>query len=58
MELVNEWFPNGNCRKVDTNFRTESAYEKELMDSLPLTGHALNKSEMEYHGKLGHTRIG
>ena len=25
------------------------------MDALPLTGHALHKSEMEYHGQFGHT---
>ena len=25
------------------------------MDSLPLTGNALHKAEMEYHGKFGHT---
>ena len=25
------------------------------MAALPLTGHALHKSEMEYHGKFGHT---
>ena len=25
------------------------------MDALPLTGHALHKSEMENHGKFGHT---
>ena len=25
------------------------------MAALPLIGHALNKAEMEYHGKFGHT---
>ena len=25
------------------------------MAALPLTGHALHKSEMEYHGQFGHT---
>ena len=25
------------------------------MAALPLTGHALHKTEMEYHGKFGHT---
>ena len=25
------------------------------MAALPLTGHALHKAEMEYHGKFGHT---
>ena len=25
------------------------------MTALPLTGHALQKAEMEYHGKFGHT---
>ena len=28
MELVNEWFPTVNFRKVDTHFRIDSAYEK------------------------------
>ena len=27
MELVNEWFPNGKFRNVDTPFRTDSLYE-------------------------------
>ena len=55
MELVNEWFPTGKFIKVDTRFRTDSAYKKELMAALPLKGHALHKSEMEYHAKFGHT---
>ena len=55
MDLVNEWFPTGKFRKFDTPFRTDYGYEKELMAALPLTGHALHKSEMEYHGKFGHT---
>ena len=55
MELVNEWFPTGKFRNDDTPFRTESSYEKELLDALPLKGHALHKVEMEYHGKFGHT---
>ena len=25
MELVNEWFPNGNFRNFDITFRTDSA---------------------------------
>ena len=28
MELLNEWFPTVKFRKVDTNFRTDSPYEK------------------------------
>ena len=52
MELVNEWFPTGKFRNVDTPFRTDSSYEKELLAALPLTGHALHKAEMEYHGKF------
>ena len=44
-----------SSEKVDTPFRTDSSYEKELLAVLPLTGHALHKSEMEYHGKFGHT---
>ena len=55
MELVNEWFPTGKFRNVDTLFRVDSSYEKELLAALPLTGYALQKAEMEYHGKFGHT---
>ena len=55
MELVNEWFPTGKFRKFGTPFSTDSTYEKELMAALSLTGDALHKSEMEYHGKFGHT---
>ena len=54
MELVNEWFPTGKFRNVDTPFRKDSSYEKELLAALPLPGHALHKEEMEYHGKFGH----
>ena len=25
------------------------------MAAIPLTGHALDKADMEYHGKFGHT---
>ena len=28
MEVVNEWFPTGKFRKVDTSFSTNSTYEK------------------------------
>ena len=55
MELVNGWLPAGKFRKFDTPFWTDSAYEKELLAALPLTGHVLHKAEMEYHGKFGHT---
>ena len=55
MELLNEWFPTGNFRKVDTPFRTDSTYEKELMAALTLTGNALHKAVLEYHEKSGHT---
>ena len=55
MELVNECSPTGKLRKVDTTFRTDSEYEKELISALPLTGHSLHKAEMEYQGKFGHT---
>ena len=55
MELVNEWFPTGKFRNVDTPFWTDSSYEKELLAALPLIGHALHKAEMEYHGKCVHT---
>ena len=55
MELVNERFPNGIFIKVATTFRADSSYEKEIMAALKLTGNFLHKSEMEYHGKFGHT---
>ena len=55
MELVNEWLPTEKFRNYDTPFRTDSAYEKELLAALLLTEHALNKQGMEYHGKFGHT---
>ena len=53
MELVNEWFQNGKFRNVDTPFRIDSSYEKELLAALPLTGNSLKKPEMEYHRKFG-----
>ena len=28
MEIVNEWFPTGKFRKVDTTLRKDSIYEK------------------------------
>ena len=41
-------------RKFDTSFSIDSTYEKELMDALLLTGNALCKEEMKYHGKFGY----
>ena len=55
MKIANELFPTGKFRKVDTDFRKDSTYEKELMATLILTGNDLHKSELEYHGKFGHT---
>ena len=55
MELVNEWIPKWKFIKVDTPFKKDSTYEKELMYSFPLTWNDPHKSEMEYHGKFGHT---
>ena len=55
MELVNEWFPTEKFRKVNKTFRTDSAYEKELLDELPLTGHDLHKAEVKNHRKFGRT---
>ena len=55
VELVNEWFPTGKFRNVDTPFWTDSLHENELLAVLPLTGHSLHKAEMEYRGKFGHT---
>ena len=50
MELVNEWFQTGKFRNPDTNFRTDSAYEKDLIAALTLTVIFLSKAEMEYLG--------
>ena len=55
MELVNEWFPTGKFRKVNTTFRTDYTYEKGFMAAVPLIVSALNKAEMEYNGKFGNT---
>ena len=57
MELVNEWFRTNFFRKIDTPFIIDYTYEKELTIALPLTGNALNKSEMEYNGKFGHNLV-
>ena len=56
-ELVNEYSPTVKFIRVDTTFRTDFKYEKELINALPLTRHALNKAETDYqhHGKFGHT---
>ena len=34
MELINEWFPTGEFRNVDTPFWIDSSYEKELLSAL------------------------
>ena len=54
MEPVNKWLPTGKFSKVDTPFMEYSTYEKEIMDALSLTGNALHKAEMKYHGKFVH----
>ena len=54
MELINEWSPTRKFRNIDTPFWTDSSHKKELLAALPLTGHALHKAELEYHGKFGH----
>ena len=46
MKLVNEWLSPGKFIKIDTHFITDSIYEKNLMNELPLTGSALHTSEM------------
>ena len=43
MEFVNEWFPYGNFREVDTPFWTDSTYEKELMVSIICTGNSIQR---------------
>ena len=45
MELANKWSPTGNFRKVETPFRIDFAYKKELTEALPLTEKALHNSE-------------
>ena len=55
MELVNEWLLTEQFRKVYTISRKESTYKNELMASIQLSGNALHKAEMEYHGKFEHT---
>ena len=55
MEIVDEWYPTGTFRKFDKIFRTDSKYEKERMNTLPLTCNSLHKTEMENHRKFGHT---
>ena len=45
MELVNERFPTGKFRNVDTMFWIDHAYEKGLLATLTLTVHALHKAE-------------
>ena len=54
MELINEWLPSGKFRKFDIPFKTDSTNETKLIAALPLTGNALQKAEMKYHGKVGH----
>ena len=44
MELVNELFPTGKFRNFDTDFRTDSVYEKWLMSALTLKVNALHKA--------------
>ena len=45
-EIVNEWFPTGKLRRVNTHFTIESTYEKKLMAAIPMPGNALHKSEI------------
>ena len=52
MELVNEWFPDGKYRNVDTNFSIYYTYEKYIITALPLTVNDLHKADMEYHGNF------
>ena len=54
MELLNEWLSTIKFRRVDTFFRKDYTYEKELMYSLTLTAHDLHKSVMEYNDKFVH----
>ena len=44
MEIVNKWFPNRNFIKVNTTFRTDSSYEKDIVAAFPLTANALTKA--------------
>ena len=45
MELVYEWFTDGNFQKFDAPLQTEYSYEKELMNYVPLVGDSLRKYE-------------
>ena len=42
----------GKFRKIDTPFWIYDTYENLIMAEVPLSGNALNKAEMEYHGKF------
>ena len=52
MEIVNEWFPTGNFRNIDTPFWVESTYEKKLIPAVIFTGNVPQKEEMEYHDEF------
>ena len=54
MEIVNELFPTGKFRNIDTTFWVESTYEKKLIPTVIFTGNVPQKEEMEYHDKFGH----
>ena len=43
MDVMTEWFPSGKSMKVYTPLCTDSAYYKELLFSVHLTGEALEK---------------
>lgn len=55
--IVDRWFPNQTSPvgQTDTPFRTDSAYETELAEALPLEGPELLQMEKEYNGKYSAT---
>ena len=55
MELVYEWLLNRKFKIFDTPFQKYSTYEKRLIDAFALAVNSLQKAEIEYTGKFGHT---
>ena len=45
MELVNEWLPTGKFRNINTPFKEDYIYKKELTDALPLTRNTLHNKK-------------
>ena len=54
IELVYEWFPDGNFWKFHTPFHTNSKYDKDIMYGIPLMVNSLQKYELDYNRTFGH----